>query len=798
MSEVESEIDPVCGMRVAIAGAKHSARHDGREYYFCCDACRAKFAADPARYLSRSQSAARAAAGDRGGAETAHESRSPTLSRSYTCPMHPEIVRDGPGSCPICGMALEPREIAAEEEESQELADMRRRLWISVVFTAPLAVLEMGPHLLGAHGAWLPARSSAWIELLLATPVVLYCAAPIFARAWSSIVNASLNMFTLIALGTGIAYAYSVCAVLFAASFPPSLRGAGGDVALYFESPAMITVLVLVGQVLELSARRRTGAAVRALLRLAPKTARVISPDGSEREVPLESIEVGARLRVRPGESVPVDGRVIDGRSFVDESMMTGESKPIEKIAGSRVTGGTLNGSGGFTMTAEHVGAETMLARIVRMVNEAQRSRAPIQRLADAVSAVFVPAVIAIAIFTFAAWALSGPEPRLAHALVNAVAVLVIACPCALGLATPMSILVASGRGAGAGVLFKSAEALETLQRIDTLIVDKTGTLTEGRPRLVSVVPAEGVDEIELLALAASLEQSSEHPIARAIVGGARERGVPFAGVRDFLSTTGGGVAGVVDERRVEIGTEAFLMRASASEPDPNVRASASSNESSTTLRARADALRARGETVVFVSIDARPAGILGVADPVKESAREAVKELEASGLHVIMLTGDDRATALHVAREVGIEDVRAGARPEDKASVVRELRALGRAVAMAGDGVNDAPALALADVGIAMGTGTDVAIESAGITLVRGDLRGILRALRLSRATMRNIRQNLAFAFGYNTLGVPIAAGVLYPAFGMLLSPVIASAAMSASSVSVIANALRLRRVRL
>jgi P-type Cu+ transporter len=826
MSAAETEIDPVCGMQVATAGAKHRSRHAGREFYFCCEPCRTKFEADPARFLSRTESAARIdahaesgaarvdahertgleldheetiGAGESdakkarvGSAESAREKNAPTSARSYTCPMHPEIVRDAQGSCPICGMALEPREITVEEDESDELVDMRRRFWISVAFTLPLAVLEMGPHLSGVHRSWLPARSSAWIELLLATPVVLWCAAPIFVRAWASIVHASSNMFTLIALGTGIAYAYSVCAVLLADSFPPSLRNGDGDVALYFESPAAITALVLLGQVLELSARRRTGAAVRALLKLAPKTARLLQPNGAEIDVPLDAVEVGALLRVRPGESVPVDGHVIEGRSFVDESMMTGESSPLEKSAGSQVTGGTLNGSGGFTMTAEQVGGATTLARIVRLVNEAQRSRAPIQRLADSVSAAFVPAVIGIALVTFAVWAMLGPDPRIAHALVNAVAVLVIACPCALGLATPMSILVASGRGARAGVLFKSAEALETLQRIDTLVIDKTGTLTEGRPRLVSVEAAKGTNELELLALAASLEQASEHPIARAIVDGARERRVPIAGVRDFRaelrdfrSVTGAGVAGVVDERRVEIGTEEFVMRAEDREP-------------SAALRARAESLRARGETVVFVSIDSRTAGILGVADPVKESARAAVRELEADGLHVIMLTGDKLATAQHVAREVGIEDVRADVRPDEKAAVVRELRASGHKVAMAGDGVNDAPALALADVGIAMGTGTDVAIESASLTLVRGDLRGILRARRLSRATTKNIRQNLAFAFGYNVLGVPIAAGILYPAFGLLLSPVIASAAMSASSICVIANALQLRRARL
>ena len=773
------ERDPVCGMDVDPQRTAHHHAHGGRTFYFCSASCRASFEKDPAKYLGRTPS---------GGMSEEVPDQSSALpgapARTYTCPMHPEIVRDGPGSCPICGMALEPREAALDEEEAPDLRDMRRRLWIGVVLTAPLLLLEMGPHVLGmsAHALVSP-PVSAWIQFALATPVVAWCGAPFFARAWASVLNRRLNMFTLIAVGTGVAYAYSVWALLFPSTLPPAMRGADGDVALYFEAAAVITVLVIVGQVLELRARQSTSAAIRALLKLAPATARLIKDDGSEEDVSLDQVPVGAKLRVRPGERVAVDGVVIEGTSFVDESMMTGESIPIEKHANSPITGGTLNGAGGFVMRADRVGEGTTLARIVRMVSEAQRSRAPIQRLADSVSAIFVPAVIVVALIAFAAWMSIGPEPRLAHAILAAVSVLVIACPCALGLATPMSILVGTGRGAGVGVLFKSAEALEVLQGIDTLVVDKTGTLTEGKPRLVTIELAPGQNEQELLSLAASLERSSEHPIAQAIVTGATERGIVLQGVEDFRSMTGLGVSGRVGGRRVAVGNAALLEQEGAT---------------STELAARADKLRAEGQTAVSVAVDGRVAGILGVADPIKESTREALALLAQEGVTVIMLTGDNQTTANAVARQLGITDVRADVRPENKASIVGELRSAGHRVAMAGDGVNDAPALASADVGIAMGTGTDVAIESAGVTLVKGDLRGIARARRLSRATMRNIRQNLFLAFVYNTIGVPIAAGALYPAFGLLLSPMFASAAMSLSSVSVIGNALRLRRAKL
>jgi Cu+-exporting ATPase len=774
-ADVATAIDPVCGMQVSTQGVEHSAHHAGRDYFFCCAACRKKFVADPERYLAPKSEAAPIA--------RAASDASTIASSSYTCPMHPEVVRDGPGTCPLCGMALEPREITADERRSDEETDMRRRLLVGSVLALPLLALEMIPHALGAEHALLLPRTTEWVELALATPVVLWCGAPLLARGWSSIVQRSLNMFTLIALGTGIAYAASVWAVLFPQSLPSTLRGPHGEARLYFESASVITVLVLLGQVLELSARRRTGSAVRALLKLAPKTARVIRANGTEADVPIDAVAVGARLRVRPGEHVPVDGRVVAGESYVDESMMTGEATPVAKRAGSDVTGGTLNGSGGFEMVAERVGSGTTLARIVRMVNEAQRSRAPIQRTADAVSRVFVPAVVIVALLAFAVWFATGPEPRFTHALMAAIAVLVIACPCALGLATPMSIMVGTGRGASAGVLFKSAEALETLGRVDTLVIDKTGTLTEGKPRLVSIASTEGVAESAVLALAASVERASEHPISRAIVDAARERALDLADARDFRSFTGLGVAGIVGGQRIDAGNAAFVGQVGSIDA---------------TLTARADALRTEGQTVVFVARNERVIGILGVADPIKANARDTLRELRDDGLHVIMLTGDNATTASAVGRALGIDDVRADVRPDDKVDVVRALNAEGRLVAMAGDGVNDAPALALADVGIAMGTGTDVAIESAGVTLVKGDLAGIVRARRLSRATMRNIRQNLWFAFGYNVLGVPIAAGVLYPTFGLLLSPLISSAAMSASSVSVIANALRLRRVRL
>jgi Cu+-exporting ATPase len=696
--------------------------------------------------------------------------------------MHAEIVRDAPGACPLCGMALEPMQPSLDDEgESEELRDMTRRFRVSAVLTAPLfalAMVEMLPSLARALGH----PAVPWLQLALASPVVLWGGAPFFARGWASL-RTRLNMFTLIALGTGAAYAYSVAAVVAPGSFPASFRDPHGRVPLYLEAAAVIVTLVLLGQVLELRARSRTGAAIRALLGLAPKTARRRRPDGGEEDVQLDAVRPGDRLRVRPGEKVPVDGAVEEGRSSVDESMLTGEPIPVEKAPGAAVAGGTVNQTGSFVMRAERVGAEMLLARIVQMVAEAQRSRAPIQRLADEVSAWFVPAVLVAAVATCAVWALVGPEPRLAHALVNAVAVLIIACPCALGLATPMSIMVAAGRGASAGVLFRDAEAIERLREVDTLVVDKTGTLTEGRPRLVSVEPTGGVGETELLAAAAALERGSEHPLAAAIVAGAAERGVTPASADGFESRTGKGVVGRIADRPVALGNAALLAEL-ALDPGP--------------LAARADALRAEGQTVMFVALEGRVAGLLGVADPIKPSTPEAIAALDREGARIVLLTGDHRTTAEAVAHRLGIDEVEANVLPDQKAAVVKRLQAEGRVVAMAGDGVNDAPALARADVGIAMGTGSDVAMESAGVTLVKGDLRGIVRARALSRATMRNIRQNLFFAFAYNALGVPIAAGVLYPVTGLLLSPMIAAAAMSLSSVSVIANALRLRRVEL
>ena len=702
----------------------------------------------------------------------------------YTCPMHPRIMRDGPGTCPICGMALEPRTVsAAPEDENAELRDMTRRFWIGLALSVPLLAFAMSDMLPASplrHVA--SPRVIAWLQLVLATPVVLWGGWPFFERAWASVVNRSLNMFTLIGLGTGTAWTYSVVATVAPGLVPDSFRTHGGEVGLYFEAAAIITVLVLLGQVLELRARSQTSSAIKALLGLAPRTARRLRADGGDEDVPLDALQPGDRLRVRPGERVPVDGVVVEGASTVDESMVTGEPIPIEKVAGSRVTGGTVNGTGGFVMRAERVGAETLLAQIVRMVSEAQRSRAPIQRLADQVSAWFVPTVVVVAAVSFAVWALVGPDPSLTYALVNAVAVLIIACPCALGLATPMSIMVGTGRGALAGVLIRNAEALELLEKVDTLVVDKTGTLTEGRPRLVTVV-ADGIGEQELVRLAASLEQGSEHPLAASIVAGAGERGVRPVAVQEFRSVTGKGVAGRVDGRSVVLGNRRMMT-------DLAVDVAA--------LEPRAENLRDDGQTVMFVAVDGRAAGLVSVADPIKATTAEALSLLRAAGLRIVMLTGDSRRTAAAVARRLGIERVEAEVLPEDKSQVVEGLQRDGRRVAMAGDGVNDAPALAQADVGIAMGTGTDVAMESAGVTLVKGDLRGIARARRLSQATMRNIRENLFFAFVYNALGVPIAAGVLYPATGLLLSPIIASAAMTFSSVSVIANALRLRRANL
>jgi P-type Cu+ transporter len=702
----------------------------------------------------------------------------------WTCPMHPQIVRDAPGDCPICGMALEPRTVGEAEGLDLELADMTRRFWIGLSLTLPLLAFVMGDMLPGQPLRHLvPERLSAWLQLVLATPVVLWAGWPFFARGWASVVNRSLNMFTLIALGTGMAYVYSVVGTAVPGLFPESVRAHGGEVGLYFEAAAVITVLVLLGQVLELRARSQTSSAIKALLDLTPPTARRVRPDGSEEDVPLEAVQVGELVRVRPGERVPVDGVVVEGESVVDESMVTGESIPVEKVPGSRITGGTVNGTGAAVMRAERVGSETVLARIVQMVGDAQRTRAPIQRLADQVSAWFVPTVVGIAVLTLAGWSLWGPEPRLAYGLVNAVAVLIIACPCALGLATPMSIMVGTGRGALAGVLIKNAEALERLEKIDTLIVDKTGTLTEGKPRLTAVKAAAGHDEASVLRLAASLERGSEHPLAAAILAGAAERGVAVAAVGEFRSVTGQGVIGQVEGRAVALG---------------NLRLMQASGVTVEALLGDADALRGEGQTVMFVAVDGRAAGLVAVADPIKPSTPDALAALRQAGLSIVMVTGDSRRTAEGVARKLGIDAIEAEVLPGRKSEVVRDLQAKGRKVAMAGDGVNDAPALAQADVGIAMGTGTDVAIESAGITLLKGDLRGAVRARRLSRATMRNIRQNLLFAFVYNALGVPVAAGVLYPVFGILLSPIIASAAMTFSSVSVIGNALRLRRVRL
>jgi Cu+-exporting ATPase len=770
--DVASATDPVCGMRVDPSQPRGGTyAHDGQTYGFCNPRCREKFIAEPSRYLHPTESTA------------AHRRPSaPAHPTTYTCPMHPEIVRDAPGSCPICGMALEPSTVTIEEAANPELADMRRRLWLSLVPTVPVFALSMSEMLPGQpvqHA--LGVQTANWIQAVLATPVVLWGGKPFFERGWRSVINRSLNMFTLIAVGTGVAWLYSMVATLAPSAFPPAFRSHGGGVAVYFEAAAVITVLVLLGQVLELRARSRTGSAIRALLSLAPALARRIDDAGGEEDVPLAQVRVGDRLRVRPGEKVAVDGVVLDGHSAVDESMVTGEPIPVEKGSGDRVTGGTVNGTGSLVMRAERVGSDTLLARIVQMVGEAQRSRAPIQRLADVVASYFVPAVVAVAVLTFLAWAAFGPEPRLAHALINAVAVLIIACPCALGLATPMSIMVGVGRGAQTGVLIKHADALEALETVDTVVVDKTGTLTEGKPRLVTVDVAPGNDATELLRLAASLERASEHPLAAAIVAGARQRGIELAEVAQFESITGQGVRGIVDGRRVALGNRRLV--------DPAALPS---------LQSSAESLRGKGQTVMFVAIDGRVAGSLGVADPVKASTPEAIRLLHDGRVRIVMLTGDSRATATAVARELGIDRFEAEVLPADKSAVIRRLQAERHRVAMAGDGVNDAPALAAADVGIAMGTGTDVAIESAGITLVKGDLRGIVKARRLSRAVMRNIRQNLFFAFVYNALGIPVAAGVLYPFVGLVLSPMLAAAAMTFSSVSVITNALRLRREEL
>nr|WP_299821829.1 heavy metal translocating P-type ATPase [uncultured Jannaschia sp.] len=755
-------MDPVCGMSVTVATARHVAAHGEQTFYFCSAGCRTKFETRPELFLDPALKAA---------------PKPRAEDQVYTCPMHPEIEQVGPGSCPICGMALEPKGIPLTEGPSKEYVDFRRRFAVGAALTIPLFLVAMGRHLLPWYFMAIPASWLDWSELVLATPVVLWAGAPFFARGWSSVKSRNLNMFTLIALGTGVAWAYSVVATVAPGIFPAQFRGHSGEVGVYFEAAAVIVVLVLLGQLLELRARERTGGAIRALLDLAPKTARLLDGRG-ERDVPLDMLRQGDRLRVRPGESVPVDGTVLEGRSTIDESMITGEPIPVEKQAGDAVTGGSLNQTGGFVMEATRVGADTMLNRIVGMVADAQRSRAPIQKLADRVAGWFVPLVVAVAVTAFAAWSIWGPEPAMALGLVAAVSVLIIACPCALGLATPMSIMVGVGKGAGRGVLIKDAEALERLAAVDTLVVDKTGTLTEGKPALVAV-EAQGPEKDEVLRLAAALEAASEHPLARAIVEGAQERGLDAAAVEGFDSVTGKGVVGSVDGRRVAIGNAAMM---------------AAEGADATALAGRADAARAEGQTAMFVAIDGRVAGILAVADRVKQTTPEAIRALREEGLRIVMLTGDAEATARAVARNLGIDEVIAGVLPGDKQEAIRRLQSEGRTVAMAGDGVNDAPALAAADVGIAIGTGADVAVESAGVTLVRGDLTALVSARRLSRATVRNIKQNLAFAFLYNGLGVPIAAGILYPATGLLLSPMIAALAMSLSSVSVIANALRLR----
>jgi Cu+-exporting ATPase len=772
--------DPVCGMMVP-SDPPLRATFEGNTYVFCSPHCRERFQENPRAFVGPSPSLPEAE--DHGRADASEEGQPQGAGTQWTCPMHPQIIRDRPGSCPICGMALEPRTISAEPEENPELRDMTRRFWVGVALSAPLMLIAMA-HLLPFDAIHALVRSPArpWIELVLATPVVLWGGWPFFVRAVASVARLSLNMFTLIGLGVAVAYAYSLIAAVAPGIFPGSFRDEAGHVGLYFEAAAAIVTLVLLGQVMELRARSRTGAAIRALLGLAPKLARRIRPDGTDEDVELAAVHPGDRLRVRPGEKVPVDGTVVDGRSAVDESMITGEPIPVEKTTGDRLIGATVNGTGGLVMKAERVGAETMLAQIVKMVSEAQRSRAPIQRLADVASSYFVPAVIAISFVTFAVWAFVGPDPKLAHALVNAIAVLIIACPCALGLATPMSIMVATGKGATMGVLFKNAEAIEILRKVDTLVVDKTGTLTEGKPKLVSVVPAGSVAELDLLHLAASLERGSEHPLAAAIVRGAEDRGAKVVEAADFASLTGRGVRGVVDGRPVALGN-AQLMQ------DLWVDVTA--------LSRRADELRADAQTVMYVAVDGKLAGIVAVTDPIKETAATAIRELRTDGLRIVMLTGDNQTTARAVAAKLGLDDVVAEVLPADKAAAVKRLKAAGRTVAMAGDGINDAPALAEAHVGIAMGTGTDVAMESAGVTLVKGDLRGIVRARRLSGATLANIKQNLFFAFVYNSLGVPLAAGALYPALGLLLTPTVAAAAMAFSSVSVIGNALRLRSAR-
>ena len=765
----ESHVDPVCGMMVDPATATGHLDHEGKRYFFCGKNCLAKFSKNPNAYLTK-----------------ALETDEPSSSTSgvYTCPMHPEIRHQGPGTCPKCGMALEPLVVMQEETPNEELNDMRRRFWWSVALTIPVFLMAMAD-LIPSHRIMELRRSPlfSWVQFVLATPVVLWGGWPFFKRGWASLVHRNLNMFTLIAIGTGVAYFYSVVGTLFPSLFPETFRGHGGRVDLYFEAAAVITTLVLLGQVLELQARSQTGNAIKALLRLAPKTARIIQDNGIEDDIPLEHVQVGNRIRVRPGEKVPVDGLILEGSSSVDEAMISGEPIPVEKGTGSQVIGGTMNGTGGFIMKAERVGADTMLSHIVKMVSEAQRSRAPIQRLADVVASYFVPIVIGVAIFTFVVWNFWGPEPRFVHAIVNAVAVLIIACPCALGLATPMSIMVGVGRGAATGVLVKNAEALEMMEKVDTLVIDKTGTLTVGKPKVVSIGNITEDSESDLLATAASLEKGSEHPLAAAIVSAAQDRKLRLGDSSEFRSMTGKGVTGVVGGRHVSLGNDQLLK-------DLGLDAG--------TVTERAESLRRDGQTVMWVVVNKQLAGFLGVADPLKESAMEAIRDLKRDGIRVVMLTGDNRTTADAVAKKLSIDKVHAEILPEHKASAIKELQEKGRFVAMAGDGVNDAPALAQAQVGIAMGTGSDVAIEGASVTLVKGDLRGLLKVRHLSKGIMGNIRQNLFFAFVYNVLGVPIAAGALYPFFGILLSPMIAAAAMSLSSVSVISNALRLRSLKL
>ena len=758
--------DPVCGMTVDPHTAKHRHTHEGHPYYFCSARCREKFIAEPAKYLSPASTPAEAV----------------PEGTIYTCPMHPEIRQVGPGACPICGMALEPDVVTADAPPNAELADMTHRFWIGLALALPVFLLEMGGHLFDLHG-WIAPQTSNWVQLVLATPVVLWAGWPFFERGWASVRTGNLNMFTLIAIGTGVAWIYSIVGTVWPGLFPASMRGHGGAVPIYFEAAAVITVLVLVGQVLELRAREQTSGAIRALLDLSPKMARRIKADGTDEDVSLDAVAAGERLRVRPGERVPVDGEIVDGRSAIDESMVTGESMPVTRGVGDKVIGGTMNQSGGFVMRADKVGRDTVLAQIVQMVAQAQRSRAPIQRLADQVSAWFVPTVILASLLAFAAWSIWGPEPRLTFGLIAAVSVLIIACPCALGLATPMSIMVGVGRGAQSGVLIKNAEALERMEKVDTLVIDKTGTLTEGKPSVVAIKTAPGIAEPDLLRLTASLERSSEHPLAAAIVRAANDKALTLAQAENFDSPIGKGVTGTVEGRALVIGNQRIMTDAGID---------------TAPLDAAADEMRADGATAIFVGIDGKAAGIIAIADPIKPSSSAAMAALRDAGIRVVMLTGDNATTARAVARQLGIADVEAEVLPEDKGKIVARLRAEGRVVAMAGDGVNDAPALAAADVGIAMGTGTDVAMESAGVTLLKGDLGGIVRARHLSAATMANIRQNLFFAFVYNAAGVPIAAGVLYPAFGILLSPVIAAAAMSLSSVSVIGNALRLKRAQL